>query len=92
MSKQSAGKTVVRLIAVGYAERTQDPADARRKIVRLTPHGLDSLTRSAAIFDRLRAGWSEQVGEACLRAMEDDLRTVSAPLPSGSTPKVGSAA
>lgn len=79
ISKQAAGKTIDRLVAVGYAERTPDPEDARRKVVRLTPRGRDSLRRSAAIFDQLRSRWAERVGETRLRAMEDDLRTVVSP-------------
>ncbi|MER6997589.1 MarR family winged helix-turn-helix transcriptional regulator [Streptomyces sp. NPDC000410] len=76
VSKQAAGKTVDRLVALGYAERANDPADARRKTVRLTPHGLDALARSAAVFDELRAEWARTLGEPQLRALEEALRTV----------------
>ncbi|MEV8317260.1 MarR family winged helix-turn-helix transcriptional regulator [Streptomyces sp. NPDC059900] len=79
VSKQAAGKTTDRLITLGYAERTDDPADARRKLIRLTPHGIDALRRSAAIFDELHAEWAKQLGAGRLRAMEDDLRTVVPP-------------
>ena len=41
VSKQAAGKTIDRLEGMGYARRTDDPADARRKIVVLTEHGVD---------------------------------------------------
>ncbi|MFE4870177.1 MarR family winged helix-turn-helix transcriptional regulator [Streptomyces sp. NPDC056682] len=75
VSKQAAGKTVDRLIALGYAERADDPADARRKLVRLTPHGLDALGRSAAIFDELRASWADTLGGERLRDLEASLRT-----------------
>ncbi|MFE0136821.1 MarR family winged helix-turn-helix transcriptional regulator [Streptomyces sp. NPDC059037] len=79
VSKQAAGKTIDRLIALGYAARTDDPADARRKLVRLTPHGIDALARSAAIFEELHAEWARQLGTRRLRAMEDDLRAVVPP-------------
>src|SRR5919107_2137217 len=49
VSKQAAGKTVDRLVELGYAERSTDAADARRKLGRLTPRGDDSLARSAAV-------------------------------------------
>ncbi|MCO5997954.1 MarR family winged helix-turn-helix transcriptional regulator [Actinoallomurus rhizosphaericola] len=39
VSEQAAGKTVDRLEELGYAERAGDPADARRKVIRLTPTG-----------------------------------------------------
>ncbi len=76
VSKQAAGKTVDRLLAAGYAERADDPADARRKLVRLTPHGYDALARSAAIFDDLRAEWIAALGGDRVRDMEAALRNV----------------
>ncbi|MGW2325011.1 MarR family winged helix-turn-helix transcriptional regulator [Streptomyces sp. NPDC001700] len=83
VSKQAAGKTVDRLVALGYAVRADDPADARRKVVRLTPHGLDALARSAAIFEELRAQWAAALGADRLRALEADLQAV---VPGGGFP------
>ncbi|MEV0969947.1 MarR family winged helix-turn-helix transcriptional regulator [Microtetraspora glauca] len=77
VSKQAAGKTVETLERLGYVERARDPHDTRRKIVRLTPRGLDALTRSARIFEELRAGWAAKLGEERLRALEADLRAVT---------------
>jgi DNA-binding MarR family transcriptional regulator len=79
VSKQAAGKTVERLEALGYAERADDPADARRKIVRLTAHGVDALTKSAEIFDDLRKDWARTVGAERMNALETDLRAVVGP-------------
>jgi DNA-binding MarR family transcriptional regulator len=76
ISKQAAGKTVDRLEHLGYARRVDDERDARRKLVELTPHGMDALTRSAEIFDNLRATWAKTLGEPRLRALESDLREV----------------
>lgn len=76
VSKQAAGKTVDRLAALGYVERADDPYDARRKLVRLTPLGLDMLSQSAEIFDRLRAGWVERLGAERVASLESSLRTV----------------
>lgn len=76
VSKQAAGKTVDRLVVLGYAVRADDPADARRKVVRLTPRGLDALARSAAIFEELRTQWAAALGRDRLRALEADLRAV----------------
>ncbi len=77
VSKQAAGKTVDRLVELGYAERVADENDARRKLVRPTPRGVDALTRSAAVFEELRAGWAATLGPERLRALEADLRTVA---------------
>jgi len=77
VSKQAAGKTIDALERMAYVEREPDPRDARRKLIRLTPRGVDCLRRSARIFDTLRAGWAETLGEERLRALEDDLRAVT---------------
>ena len=76
ISKQAAGKTVDRLEQLGYAERADDETDGRRKLVRLTPHGIDSLMRAAAIFEDLRARWVEALGADRLGELESDLRTM----------------
>jgi DNA-binding MarR family transcriptional regulator len=77
VSKQAAGKTVDRLEGLGYVERVDDTSDGRRKLVRLTPHGLDALAHSAAIFDDLRAQWSATLGAQRLSDLEAALRTVA---------------
>jgi DNA-binding MarR family transcriptional regulator len=79
VSKQAAGKTIDRLVELGYAERTADAADARRKLVRLTPRGYDVLARSAAVFEQLRAEWTAQLGVDGVRAVEASLRAVVPP-------------
>jgi DNA-binding MarR family transcriptional regulator len=75
VSKQAAGKTVDRLEELGYAERVDDPADGRRKVIRLTARGIDSLGRAAVIFDTLRAEWAATLGPERLADVEDALRT-----------------
>ncbi|MGK5441306.1 MarR family winged helix-turn-helix transcriptional regulator [Micromonospora sp. URMC 105] len=77
VSKQAAGKTVDRLVALGYLERADDPTDARRKLVRPTQRGVDGLRRSAVVFDELRARWAATLGADRVDAMEDDLRRVT---------------
>lgn len=79
VSKQAAGKTVDRLEGLGYVERVDDPADGRRKLVRLTPRGIDALVRSAVIFEELRARWAETLGASRLDALESDLSTMVPP-------------
>ncbi|GAA3488824.1 MarR family winged helix-turn-helix transcriptional regulator [Streptomyces cremeus] len=76
VSKQAAGKTADRLAALGYVTTAADPADARRKVVRLTPHGLDLLNRSAAVFAALRAEWARQAGPGRVQDMETTLRAL----------------
>lgn len=77
VSKQAAGKMIESLERIGYVERTADPSDARRKIVRLTARGADSLDLSARIFDRIRDDWVRRLGAGRVRALEHDLRQVT---------------
>ncbi len=79
VSKQAAGKTVDRLVRLGYVERVASEDDARAKVVRLTPLGLDLLNRSAAIFDELRAEWVRALGPEQVAAVEAALRAVVPP-------------
>ncbi|MBP2707507.1 winged helix-turn-helix transcriptional regulator [Microbispora sp. RL4-1S] len=79
VSKQAAGKMIEALERVGYVERSPDPKDTRRKIVRLTRHGTDALARSAQIFDAMRNRWAKTLGHERLRALEADLRTMTPP-------------
>lgn len=81
VTRQAAAKHVETLERLGYVERSDDPVDARRRIVALTDRGRDSLRRSAAIFDELRAGWVAQVGDDRVRALEDDLGVLTAGQP-----------
>ncbi|QXJ20936.1 winged helix-turn-helix transcriptional regulator [Actinomadura graeca] len=77
VSKQAAGKMIESLERAGYVERAADPSDARRKIVRLTARGTDSLVRSARIFDRIRDRWAARLGADRLRALETGLRELT---------------
>ena len=74
ISKQAAGKTIERLEAVGYATRAGDAADRRRKLVRLTPRGLEALALSAAIFTEIRDRWARQLGTGRIEDLEASLR------------------
>jgi DNA-binding MarR family transcriptional regulator len=78
VSKQAAGKIVDRLETIGYVERVTDDLDARRKLVRLTNHGIDSLAKAAMIFQRLHDEWADRLGDRRLRAFERDLAAMTA--------------
>ncbi len=76
ISKQAAGKTIERLEATGYATRAGDAADRRRKLVRLTPRGIEALTLSAMIFEDIRARWAAALGRGRVDELESSLRTM----------------
>lgn len=79
VSKQAASKTVDQLLAMGYIETVGDPADARRKVLRLTDHGIDMLQRSAEILEDLRSEWVNEVGATQVDRLEATLRRLVGP-------------
>jgi DNA-binding MarR family transcriptional regulator len=74
ISKQAAGKHIERLTAIGYATRAEDDADRRRKLVQLTPWGIDALAQSAAIFADIRDRWVATLGPGHVSDLEAGLR------------------
>jgi DNA-binding MarR family transcriptional regulator len=79
VSKQAAAKTAAGLERIGYLAREDDPTDARAALLKLTPRGIEMLSMSAEIFDRLRAEWAAELGAKRLAALEDDLRQIVVP-------------
>ena len=76
ISKQAAGKTIERLEDLGYVRKAGDDKDRRRKLVRITPRGLEALALSAMIFDDIRSRWASTLGPGRLSGLEADLRTM----------------
>jgi DNA-binding MarR family transcriptional regulator len=76
ISKQAAGKTIERLEELGYVQRAGDDQDRRRKLVRITPRGVQALVMSALIFEDIRSRWAGALGPGRLSALEADLRTM----------------
>lgn len=77
ISKQAAGKTAERLEALGYATREGDGADHRRKLIRLTPRGIEMLALSAVIFDGIRSRWARELGADRVEDLESALRAIA---------------
>jgi len=73
VSKQAAAKTIAALVERGYVTTEVDPADVRRKIIRITDRGNGLLAEGAAIFDEVRARWERRLGAAELAQLEEQL-------------------
>ena len=78
VSKQAAGKTIEGLERAGYVERVADPADARSKVIRMTPRGAEVQQLAFEAMARLRARWAERLGEEQMAAIEAGLREMTA--------------
>ncbi|WP_353952443.1 MarR family winged helix-turn-helix transcriptional regulator [Knoellia sp. S7-12] len=79
VSKQAASKTVDQLVALGYVFAEADSADARRKTLQLTAHGLDLVQRSGAVLEDLRQEWVDEVGATQVDRLEATLRRLVGP-------------
>ncbi|MFI7544065.1 MarR family winged helix-turn-helix transcriptional regulator [Actinoplanes sp. NPDC049599] len=79
VTKQAASQMVEELVTKGYVERRPHPADARARLVVLTPKGW-ACTRAAdeAAVEMLRP-WADVLGPERLAALKADLRRIAAP-------------
>lgn len=75
VSKQAASKTIALLVERGYVTRFEDPRDARRKTLRVTPEGWNVMHEGERIFTELRDAWEQRVGrvefQAFVTVLED---------------------
>ena len=76
MTKQGAAKLVESLAGLGYVRRVAHDADARARLVVLTPAGRDVLDKAAAIQQRLEARWARAVGAGTMRELRSALERV----------------
>jgi DNA-binding MarR family transcriptional regulator len=73
VTKQAAAQTIAALEEFGYVDREPDPADARRKRVRVTPRGRELMTVGSALFDDVRSRWAVRIGPEQLETLETHL-------------------
>lgn len=79
VSRQAAAKSIAALEELGYVERRSDPSDGRRKQLTVTARGYDMVRVGGAVFDDVRARWSELLGPEELDALEAGLRALVPP-------------
>ena len=79
MTKQAASQLVEELVTKGYVERRPHPADARARLIVLTPKGW-ACTRAAdeAAAEVLRP-WADALGPHRLAALRADLSRIATP-------------
>jgi DNA-binding MarR family transcriptional regulator len=83
VSKQAAAKTIANLQQLGYVEVGPDPADGRRRRIRVTPHGHDMVTVGGALFEDVRARWAAQIGSHELDTLQAHLSRLVTARPLG---------
>lgn len=73
VTKQGAAKTIAALLDRGYVVTEDDPADGRRKRIRVTVLGHEVMREGERIFDELRNAWADQLGHRQLAQLEEHL-------------------
>ncbi len=75
-TKQAASKLVEAMRESGYVKLVPNPADARSKLLRLTPRGERLLGHVESIYRELEAEWTAVLGEKRLESLRGDLERV----------------
>lgn len=70
VTKQTAGFLVDQLEKAGYVERVPDPSDARARLVRLAPRGLEVVEVARGVEAEIRAAWEAHVGVSAYAELE----------------------
>lgn len=77
VSRQAAAKTISMLESLGYVIRDSDPADARKKHLRVTAEGRAAVDVGAAAFNRIYERWQRENGpdsRVAIAAIEELMR------------------
>jgi DNA-binding MarR family transcriptional regulator len=80
VTQQAMSKTVAELISLGYVEASNDPSDARRRVLALTAHAHASIQEAHAVRAELEASIESVVGADRLAAARDALEALLAAL------------
>ena len=88
VTKQAASQLVDAMERGGYVERRDDPADARAKLVALTPRGRTFLGTVENIYRGLENEWAAVIGRRRLEAIRHDLTAALEAAHGGKLPSV----
>ncbi|WP_156686119.1 MarR family winged helix-turn-helix transcriptional regulator [Mycobacterium sp. Marseille-P9652] len=81
VSRQAVAQGVAALERHGYVVRVPDPADARARIIELTPRGRQALRVMRSNATTLENRWNEVLGERRLAQLRETLRMLLAAEP-----------
>ncbi|ETB09988.1 MarR family transcriptional regulator, partial [Mycobacterium avium subsp. avium 10-9275] len=73
VSRQAVAQAVAALERHGYVTRTPDPADARARIIELTPRGRQALQVMRANAIAMEKRWRKVLGERRLTELRETL-------------------
>ncbi len=78
VTKQAAAQRIAVLAQLGYVERDLDPADARRKRLRVTARGHEMMSIGGTLLDEVRERWAADIGPTRLADVEAHLTRLTA--------------
>ncbi|ELP44054.1 hypothetical protein D522_24441 [Mycobacterium avium subsp. paratuberculosis S5] len=78
VSRQAVAQAVAALERHGYVTRTPDPADARARIIELTPRGRQALQVMRANAIAMEKRWRKVLGERRLTELRETLTVLLA--------------
>lgn len=73
LTKQTIGSIVDQLERSGYVERIPDPADARARLVTVTPKGRELVELSVPVVREVEAAWEAHLGVERTRELRNTL-------------------
>lgn len=76
ITQQAVSKALKELVGLGHVEMTSDPADARRRPARLTPHGRAAVARARRARRRLDDRVRARLGPERLDAVTAELEEI----------------
>ena len=79
VSRQAVAQGVAALERYGYVTRVPDPADARARIIELTPRGRQALRVMRSNALDLEKRWEQVLGERRLGELRETLRMLLSP-------------
>lgn len=81
ITKQAAAQRIAILERLGYVEREEHPADARRKRLRITTRGAEMMALGGRLLDEVRDRWAAEIGRRPLTELEAYLTKLTAGVP-----------
>lgn len=78
MTKQAMGQLIAQCETLGLVYRELDPTDARAKIVRFTPAGLEWLVAFKSALEQSEREMRQKLGTLCVDGLAAALRTYAA--------------
>lgn len=79
ISKQAVQQMIDELVAEGVVERVPNPADARGRLVRFTPRGVEALVLSNAVKQQLEQAYRDRLGAERFALVMQALEELAAP-------------